>query len=169
MKTLFLMRHAKSSRKKPLPDHDRPLKKRGRKTAERVGRQLAEEGRIPDLILSSDAQRAVETAMKLRKGLQRDEIPIRTTPSLYEADAGRIFDMIGETEEEIQSVLVIGHNPGISEAAVWASGEEKYGWMPTGAVLGLYCTIEKWREIGKRAPARTLFYLLPKSLEKNDQ
>lgn len=159
------MRHAKSSWKEPFPDHERPLNKRGRKAAKKMGKWLAKTGWIPDLILSSDARRAVETARRVRKGLQRD-IPIRTNPSLYEADAHRIFDVIAEMEDLIESLLIIAHNPGISEAAVWASDDETFAWMPTAAVLGLRCRIESWKEVGKRNPADTLFYCLPKSLEK---
>ncbi|WP_456458228.1 SixA phosphatase family protein [Nitratifractor sp.] len=168
MKTLFLMRHAKSSWKEPLPDHERPLNRRGKKAAKKMGKWLKKVGRTPDLILCSDARRAVETARRVRKGLQRKNIPIRTNPTLYAADAQRIFDAIGTVEDTVGSVLIIAHNPGISEAAVRASGKEKFAWMPTAAIVGLRCEIDRWKEVGKRRPARTLFYCVPKSLEKKN-
>ncbi len=169
MKTLLLMRHAKSSWKKPLPDHDRPLNKRGRKAAKKMGKWLKKVGWIPDLILCSDALRAVETARRVRKGLQREDIPIRTTPTLYAADADKIFDAIGTTQDSVDRLLVIAHNPGISETAVRATGGKKtFTWMPTAAIVGLVCEIDRWKEIGKKAPARILFYRVPKSLEKKN-
>ena len=163
MKKLYLMRHAKSSWKKPLPDHERPLKKRGRKAAKEMGKALKKAGIFPDLILSSDALRAKQTALLVAEELGLPSEKIRLEPRLYEADLSQILHVIQNVENSVDSILLVAHNPGISEAAVALSREERFSWMKTAQIVGLAWDVEGWDRIeGKKgkvifeaAPGRT--------------
>lgn len=141
MKTLLLMRHAKSSWVDPdLADRDRPLAPRGRKAAPLVGKRLAKLDLVPDLVLCSDAARARETweamAAKLPEG-----VAVRHLRGLYPGAPSRINAAIARLPDAVGRVLVLGHAPGIATLArgLARDGErrpldrlaEKF---PTGAV-----------------------------------
>src|SRR5258705_13969781 len=113
MKTLFILRHAKSSWKdKDQRDFDRPLNERGKKAAETIGRYIRKEGISPELILSSTAVRARQTTdivvrtTKLQSELRYDE-------RIYEASPSRLVEVISQIDEKLNSVLIVGHNPGM--------------------------------------------------------
>ena len=100
MKTLLILRHAKSSWKHPeLSDHDRPLNKRGRHDAPLIGHLLKEKGLVPDLIISSTAVRAKDTALV-----------VGASPDVY---IQAISDVAGDNN--YSTLLVVGHNPGLEE------------------------------------------------------
>ncbi len=165
MKRIYLMRHAKSSWKEPLPDRERPLNKRGEKAAKRMGKYLRSRGEIPQLIVSSDAVRALATAKRLAKALGIPPERIRVEHALYEADARRIVEVIRNLDPALSDVFLVAHNPGISDAAVELSGEERFDWLPTAAVVGLRFDIQEWREVG-RLPGRVFLYATPKGIEE---
>src|SRR5258705_11487626 len=115
MKTLYLLRHAKSSWKdETLPDIERSLKGRGRKASQTVGGFLKEEKIIPDLVLSSSAIRARQTtdividAAKLSTDVRFDE-------RIYEADTRRLLEVLNQVEKSKKTVLLVGHNPGLED------------------------------------------------------
>lgn len=163
MKTIYLMRHAKSSWKEPLPDHERPLNKRGKKAAKRMGRYLAEQGIHPDLILSSDAVRARETARRVAKAMDFPPEKIEVVPELYEAGVSEILSVIRRTDPGTSTLLLIAHNPGVSEAAVALSGRTDYAWLPTAAIVGVEFDVADWKKIGEKR-GRTVFYAAPKTI-----
>ncbi|ADV46369.1 SixA phosphatase family protein [Nitratifractor salsuginis] len=165
-KKLILMRHAKSSWKEPLPDQERPLNKRGKRAAKMIGKTLAEKGIIPDLILSSDAKRARATAKRVLKALDKEKIDLQLDPALYAADAREILREIEKTEDKIQTLMVVAHNPGISELAVMLSGEDAFSWLPTAAVVVLEIDGDSWREIAP-GKAKVLLHLIPREWEKS--
>jgi len=164
-RTLYLMRHAKSSWKEPLPDHERPLNKRGRRAAKAIGKALARQGICPDLILSSTALRAYDTAGRVAKRL--DPPPqIISDDELYEADESGILSTLFVRGEEAEKVLLIGHNPTLSDLAVRLSKDERFQWLPTGAVVGLHWpNAKKWEEIVDQKGEITL-ELYPRALEE---
>ena len=162
-KTLYLMRHAKSSWKEPLPDHERPLNKRGKRAAKAIGKALKARGVRPDLILSSSALRADETAKRVAKKLNPPP-PIFSEEDLYEADEKQILSTLFVRGEEADSLLLIGHNPVLSDLAVSLSGIGRLEWLPTGAVVGLYWPeASSWEEIVNQKGEITL-ELYPREL-----
>ncbi len=165
-KTLYLMRHAKSSLKKPLPDHERPLNRRGKRAAERIGRELVRRRLFPELILASDAKRARATAKRLLRAFASEaKPPLQLDPALYDADALTILEEIAATDEKIGDLLVIGHNPGISELALLLTGNQSLEWLPTGAVIGMKIKGKRWKEIAP-GDGELFLRLYPRELEE---
>jgi phosphohistidine phosphatase len=115
MKELLILRHAKSSWKNSeLADHDRPLNKRGKREALRVGKLLQDESMLPDLILSSTAQRARDTVQAVIQECSFDgEVDYRR--ELYQADADIIIELLTTLDEDVMCVMVVGHNPELEE------------------------------------------------------
>jgi phosphohistidine phosphatase len=123
MKTLYLLRHAKSSwGDASLPDHERPLNERGRKAARAMGRHLRELPHHPALALVSTARRVSETLELVLPELAGDVAVIRDR-ALYLAHPKTILQRLRATSTEFDSILIIGHNPGIHEFALQLSGE----------------------------------------------
>lgn len=124
MKRLLIMRHAKSAWSQPgLDDHERPLNARGERDAPRMGRWLRDAGYTPDLALCSDAVRAMATWDGARAEL--DDVPTIVRPDFYHADQRAITDALTSSLpglREAQTVIVVGHNPGWSDAVGWFSG-----------------------------------------------
>ena len=116
---LLLLRHAKSSwDDESLPDHDRPLAKRGRKAAELVGAHLRASGPRPDLVLCSSATRTRET-LEL---LSLEDPQVRIEDDLYGADDGALLARVRLLPEDAGTVLLIGHNPAMQDLAIRLAG-----------------------------------------------
>ena len=146
MKTLLLMRHAKSSRDDPgLSDHDRPLNNRGISDAPRMGRLLRNEGLSPDLIISSSATRALATARAVGHGCHyTDTAGVRVAPELYPGDSPSYVRVLREIPQEFYCVLVVGHNPAIE--TFLSELVEKDEILPTAAVAVVQLPIEQWKK-----------------------
>jgi phosphohistidine phosphatase len=145
MKTLLLMRHAKSSRDDPsLSDHDRPLNSRGQSDAPRMGRLLHDEGLTPDLIISSSATRALATARAVGEGCHYDTVGVHVVPELYPGDSPSYVRVLREIPEEFHRVLVVGHNPAIETFLSELVETEEI--LPTSAVAVVQLPIERWKE-----------------------
>ncbi len=149
-KTVLLLRHAKSSRDDPeMADFDRPLAPRGRRDAPRMGKWMEAAGIRPDLVLCSDARRARETWTAL-SGSLRWVGPVLFERGLYMASAKALCRRLQRLTGTVGSVLVIGHNPGIEEAAqVLCEGsgeafERLRGKFPTAALARLEVGIDDW-------------------------
>ena len=146
MKTLLLLRHAKSSWKIPdQPDFERPLNGRGRRAAPLMGRHLREEKIEPALVLCSPAERARETAALFLSaaGLDRE---VRYDERIYEASAGLLIDVLSEVEREAEGVLLIGHNPGVEKLIEVLTGASAR--MTTAALARVTLDIDAWRDLG---------------------
>jgi phosphohistidine phosphatase len=146
MKTLLLMRHAKSSRDDPsLSDHDRPLNERGKLDAPRMGRLLRNEGLTPDLIISSSATRALATAGAVGEECNYSEtVGVRVAPELYPGDTPSYVGVLREISEEFHRVLVVGHNPAIETfLSELVEADED---LPTSAVAVVQLPIERWEK-----------------------
>lgn len=157
MKTLTLVRHAKSSWKdRGLPDRARPLNKRGRCDAPMMGRRLAPPGADVDRIISSPAARATATAEALAEELDYpwDEIVIEER--LYEADAEEILTVVEEQDDWIDHVMLVGHNPGLTRAANLLS-RSMIENVPTCGVVELRYDVDGWAEIVGVKPVQVLF------------
>ena len=120
---LIVMRHAKSAWDTEAPsDHARPLNKRGRDDAPRIGQRLAELQWQPQLVLSSDSQRTHETFQLLCQGLEQD-VQVRFLPSLYAAGMEDLTTELSSVADDITPVLALGHNPVWEEAVEWLTGQ----------------------------------------------
>jgi phosphohistidine phosphatase len=119
---IHLLRHAKSSwERTDLRDHDRPLAPRGRRAAERLRRHVESAGLAPQRVLCSSATRALETWEGIRDGLP-PETRVVISGDLYAADAPSLLLRLNHLPETVDSVLVIGHNPGLEQLAIGVSG-----------------------------------------------
>jgi phosphohistidine phosphatase len=144
MKSILVLRHAKSSRKDPdLTDHDRPLNKRGKRDAPRMGRLLKKENLVPDIIISSTAMRARATAEVVAKasGYKGD---ITFSRSLYAAGPQAYIDALHDLSDDHVRALVIGHYPGLEELVEMLTGEIHL--MPTCSLAYVKLRIGKWIE-----------------------
>ncbi|GAA4372569.1 SixA phosphatase family protein [Agromyces bauzanensis] len=146
MKTLVLVRHAKSSWDHPgLADHERPLNDRGRRDAPRMGRRLASRGLAPDLILSSTAVRALTTAELIAQALGIDRDGIVADERLYATSASGLLGVIGEVESSVGTAFVVGHNPEMTSLVHRFTDE--IGHMPTCAVAEFRFEADAWNEL----------------------
>src|SRR5262245_52771885 len=115
MKTLLLLRHAKSSWKHTeLTDHDRPLKKPGRQAAKRMGQLLRELDLVPQHILTSTATRACDTARLAAGGMKYND-QIESVGALYHAQPTTFVAVVSHVPERFQRLLLVGHNPGLED------------------------------------------------------
>jgi len=142
MKTLFILRHAKSSWKDDsLQDFDRPLNGRGRKAAELIGTLMRNKKLTPDLVLSSPAVRARETIQLVMK-TARLPAELRYDQRIYEAGPLQLLEVISQIEEEKDSVLLVGHNPGLEELLQVLTGCVEH--MATGTLGKIDLKATKW-------------------------
>jgi phosphohistidine phosphatase len=143
MPELLILRHAKSSWKFPtLADHDRPLKKRGRRDAPRIGALMQEEGLIPDLVLCSTACRAKATWRRLELTLP-DGAVVEFHDDLYHVGPDDLLDLIRSRAGAAERVLIIGHNPGLEMLVTHLTGEGLV--LPTASLVQLEITGE-WEQ-----------------------
>ncbi len=164
MKTLYFVRHAKSSWKDlSLDDIDRPLNKRGRKDAPRMGAYLKSKGVVPDLMLSSPAKRAYTTAKLVAAELGYDEDDIIKNKKLYVFDySGKdVMEVVRKIDKKHDVVLIFGHNPTFSHLA--SSFTDKDLEMPTCGTVCFRFDTDKWKEI-EDAEAELGFFMYPKML-----
>lgn len=162
MKTLLILRHAKSSWKEAgLSDHDRPLNARGKHDAPRMGKLIAEKGLVPDLILSSTAKRARKTAKKVAAQCGYDA-DIRQIPDLYLASPQAILKAIRGVPDGCRRVMVVGHNPGLEEFLEVLT--ERAERLPTAALAEVDVPIEKWCQLDDRTRGDLRNYWLPREL-----
>ncbi len=158
MKTLLLMRHAKSSwDDSSLDDHERPLNARGRRNAPVMGDRLAESRYAPDRILCSTAKRARETAELVIEALAHTR-PLDVREGIYHATPRELIAAISEAGAG-ERLLVIGHNPGLSELVELLANDNRQ--MPTAAIAIIELPMEEWSEIGN-ARGRLLDFMKPK-------
>jgi len=145
MKTLFILRHAKSSWDDPdLADFDRPLNDRGRKAAPFMGRLMQRNGFVPSVILSSPALRARETAM-LVKADAASNAEMEFEDRIYEASPQTLLQVASGIDNRYESAMIVGHNPGMEGFIRFLTG--KLESMPTAALAVIDLDISKWEQI----------------------
>lgn len=156
MKSVFLVRHAKSSRDDPtLPDKDRPLNDRGKRDAPKMGERLAKRDVKPDLILSSPAKRALKTAEFFAEKLDYKRKDIVVDDRLYAVTPDDLLDVIRNLDDKLERAMVFGHNPELTELAHRFSSEITH--MPTCAVAELNFDTKSWSNVGKDKPVKVAF------------
>jgi phosphohistidine phosphatase len=145
MKTLFILRHAKSSwDNTALADFDRPLNKRGFAVAPLVGETVRKNKFQIESIICSPAKRAEQTAVLVKESAQI-EAEIGFDNRIYEAGSQRLLEIVSELDDKIKSVLLVGHNPGLEELLKMLT--QKVEVMPTAALAVVDLDIDGWKKI----------------------
>ena len=161
MKTLFLLRHAKSSWKdESLPDFERPLNRRGKQAAERIGRYLKHELIVPEIVLSSPAVRTRETTERVAKAAKWTP-EILFDQRIYEAGGLQLLEVVSQIENERKTALLVGHNPGIEELLMLLTGESKH--IPTGTFMQIDLKTSKWTNAADKR-AKLAWLVKPRKL-----
>lgn len=161
MKTLYLVRHAKSSWSNPgLADFDRPLNRRGERDAPEMGRRLEERKVLPHLLLSSPANRALATARIIAGKIGCDPADVATDSALYHADTSGLLKIIREQDDTLNAVMIFGHNPGLTDLATLLSGKY-FENIPTCGILALEFRVSAWEQIREKQ-GEVVFYDYPK-------
>jgi phosphohistidine phosphatase len=165
MKSLFFFRHAKSSwDPEGVPDDQRPLLPKGIKKTGLIVDFLKKRGIHIDLMISSQAVRAFETAKIVAAGLDYPVKKIRKDRRIYDGPYDRVLDLIFGTSNDIDSLMIFGHNPLITQLAnlFLSSGIEV---MPTSAVICITFQTDKWEEIST-SESKQEFFVFPQMLKK---
>jgi len=162
VKTLLILRHGKSSWKHTnSSDHDRPLKNRGKQDAPRMGELIQNEGLTPDLIISSTAERAKETAI-LTADACGYEGEIIFTRDLYLADESDYLAALQALGSDSSIIMVVSHNPG-SEMLVSMLTDEN-DWMPTAALAHIQLPIGQWEMLNAHTEGELINLWRPREL-----
>ncbi|HEV8368366.1 MAG TPA: histidine phosphatase family protein [Pyrinomonadaceae bacterium] len=162
MRTLYLLRHAKSSWKdESQADFERPLSGRGRKACVTIAKLIQDKGIEFDLALSSTAVRARQT-IDLIKQLAKLRTELRYDERIYEASGARLLEIIRQIENHRKTVLLVGHNPGLEDLLHLLTGETQS--LPTGSLAKIKLKISKWSDTDD--DAATLDWIVrPKELD----
>ena len=158
-----MLRHAKSDRGVAAPDHERPLAPRGRDAAPRIGRYLSEHFGAPQLALCSTATRAVDT-LELVLAELAGTIDVRYEAALYLADPETLRARLSAADNDVDAVLIVGHNPGLAslvEGLGGPSAQTRIGKFPTAALATL--DVAAWDQLAPEA-CRLVDYVVPDDL-----
>ncbi len=162
MKRLILVRHAKSSWKDPgLVDRDRPLNGRGRRDAPEMGRRLAARDVAPDVLVTSPARRARKTARKIADALGYPRDGILEEETVYEASLPDLLAVVRGLDPDWDEVLLVGHNPGLTDLANFLLPGRPFVNLPTCGVACVDLPVDGWDEAGEGA-GRLVFHDAPR-------
>lgn len=162
MKTLLILRHAKSDwGNSKLSDHDRPLNDRGQYDAPRMGAWLKHKNLVPELIISSTAERALTTAELVALACDFAG-ELRTERDFYLAGPPTYIDMLNGLPDSYERVLVVGHNPGMEELVALLTDKDRP--MGTANLAMVELPIESWRELSLFSDGRLRHHWQPKDL-----
>ena len=161
MKTIYLVRHAKSSWKYPnLDDFERPLNKRGRKNAPFMGNLLNKLKVTPDLVISSPANRAAMTARIIAASINYPLENIRYSATIYESSENALIHVVKQMDDTVNKAMVVGHNPAINGLANYI-GDQPIGNIPTCGVFCVDLDISSWAKIFEHC-GKLKFFEFPK-------
>jgi phosphohistidine phosphatase len=165
MKQLTLLRHAKSVQDPSYAvDRERPLAERGRADAEAMGRFFAQAEIVPDLIASSPAIRARQTAELLARAAGY-EAGIRWDEAVYAAGPDALLAVMRGLPDQVEHALMVGHNPGFEELAALLIGTECGVTLPTAAAAHFEIDVDRWSEVCAGA-GRLQWLVTPKLVKK---
>lgn len=170
MKTLTLLRHAKSGWDDPVSrDFDRPLNPRGRRAARTVGLEMKAQGLAFDLVLASPARRVIETVEEVAAGF--GAIEPKFDERLYLASASTLLEIVRAAPDESGRLLLVGHNNGLEDLALSLSRSDEAGLRgeievkyPTGTVAEIELPVERWTEV-KTGIGRITRFIRPRDLD----
>lgn len=171
MKTLTLLRHAKSGWDEAVArDFDRPLNAKGKRAARTVGRHLREQGMEFDRVVASPAVRVTETLEELFEGYGRRMTPL-WEKRIYLAAEPTLLELVRETPDATERLLIAGHNPGLEELALALVAEGTEGprgeieeKLPTGSVIEIAFDVDHWGQVDEGA-GRLVRFVRPRDLD----
>jgi len=172
MKTLTLLRHAKSGWDDPaLRDFDRPLNKRGRRAARTIGREMRAQGLAFDAVVASPAARVVETLADVADGYGRPIAPAFDA-RVYLASAATLLELVRKADDTADRLLLVGHNPGLEKLALLLTREEAGNGLrhdlaekyPTATLAEIALPVESWSEI-KAGSGRLNRFIRPRDVD----
>ncbi len=167
LRTLLLLRHAKSSWKRlGLTDHDRPLNKRGRKDAPRLGRFVDEAGVVPDMVISSTALRAAQTAELAVVEWGGDPVAVWYSEAIYQADDDGLLAVLAALPHDVSRVMIIGHNPSLEELVTRLTGRSES--MPTCSLAIIALHVDHWSDMAWTPAGDLLHIWRPKENPESD-
>ncbi len=161
MKTLYIMRHGKAEDGNNKADYKRKLISKGIKRNQKIALKLKDKKGKFDAILCSNAERTLETAEIMAIQFDFPLEDIKNYQEFYLAPAIIMLESLYALDNTLSNVLLVGHNPGVSELATSLSGQ-LIDWLPTSALIALQFDTDKWEEISS-ADAKIEFSLFPKS------
>lgn len=148
MKTLLLLRHAKSSwADADSRDFDRPLNERGLKAATLMGKFIRKKKIEPGLIISSPAKRARATALLVKEG-GKIAAELRFDERIYEADTETLLKVVSQIDEAVDTVIIVGHNPGMEQLLQGLTGEAQE--VPTATLMQISLKLDKWSAVQEK-------------------
>ncbi|MBV7528608.1 histidine phosphatase family protein [Chitinophaga sp. sic0106] len=162
MKTLLLIRHAKSSWNDPnTDDFDRPLNKRGKDNAPEMAQRLLDKGVVPELIIASPAKRTRTTAKLMADVWHYPKQAILLEDELYLCYASTFLKVITKIDDDFNAVAIFAHNPGITDFANYLTEEIRIDNVPTAGVFAIQANTDSWQEFD-RAKKTFLFFDYPR-------
>jgi phosphohistidine phosphatase len=162
MKTVILVRHAKSSWKDSrLKDFDRPLNRRGKRDAPLMGKKIREREIMPDLILCSPAKRARKTAIRIAEEIGYPKEKIRYDDRMYHSDALYLLDLVRSQDDEHTSIMLFGHNPDFNDFADMLLERNPSRMIPTTGVHCIRFAVDRWRKV-QEGKGESVFFDYPK-------
>lgn len=166
MKTIYVIRHAKSSWDTPnLIDHERPLLEKGIKRTKLVGEYLVKNNIKTGLLISSDAVRALETSKLIAEAIGYPAESIKTDHRIYHEGANHVYDVLNEVPQNIDSVMIVGHNPTLTDF-INDFLDKEMDWLPTSGMVSFSFETDEWKEIAGLRPI-TNFVISPRLLKEN--
>jgi len=164
MKSLYIIRHAKSSWGDfTQPDFERPLNERGKKDAPVMAGRLLDAGIKIDRFISSPAKRAHKTCKLFVEAYKREEDDIKLVAELYHASSPIFYEVVSSIPDKYNSAAIFSHNPGITDFVNSFDLNVNIDNMPTCSIFGLRILVESWREFAD-AKKEYLFFQYPKQL-----
>lgn len=156
MKTLYLVRHAKSSWKHDVDDHKRPLKSRGERDGLLVSKKVSEEIEPPQKICCSDAMRALSTAQFFKEAMNITDANFETNHDLYDFSGQNVMRIIKSLDDNLEKVMIVGHNHAFTSVANML-GNRHIENVPTCGFVMLQFDEEKWSDITTGKTVKTIF------------
>ena len=160
MKTIYFIRHAKSSWEAAISDHERPLNSRGFFDADNIGKALKEKELKIDMVFSSSANRAETTARIVCENLEYPLSDIQFKKELYDFNGEAVQNVIKSFSNDFENVIIFGHNPAFS-SLVNLYGTEIFYNLPTCGVVAISFSVNDWKQIEQ---GKTEFFIIPKDL-----
>jgi phosphohistidine phosphatase len=164
MKTLYIVRHAKSSWKFiDLQDIDRPLKRKGIQDAFLISEKLSEQKIAPQHVLSSPAVRAYETAKIFCNALSFNKENVEINSSIYNAAVEELQTLLLNIDNKLNSVMMFGHDPGLTNFVAYLT-KQLYEKIPTSGVVAIQFEVDSWNKISEHS-GKIEFFIYPKMFE----
>ncbi len=157
-----MVRHAKSSWKHDVIDHQRPLKRRGKRDGKMISAYVKEKLVPPEKIISSDAVRALSTALYFKKAFDIEDVDFMTNNSLYDFSGRNVIDIIKNLNDGLERVMIVGHNHAFTSIANML-GNTYIDNVPTCGFVQLEFDVSSWKNV---ATGKTIMTVFPKDLKE---